>query len=73
MGNFSLFGLTIERDLYYPEDINLRDACKKEFGEVPDMFMAKARYVIYQLKQNEENHFLRFTELSYLKKWNRRY
>lgn len=62
-----LFGLTIERDLYYPEDINLRDACKKEFGEVPDMFMAKARYAVYQLKHNEENHFLKFTGLSQLK------
>ena len=31
------FGLTIERDLYYPEDITLRDACQREFGEVPDI------------------------------------
>lgn len=61
------FGLTIERDLYYPEDINLRDACQNEFGEVPEIFMAKALYTIYQLKQNDENHFLRYTGLSHLK------
>lgn len=30
------FGLTIERDLYYPSNITLSEACKKEFNYVPD-------------------------------------
>lgn len=31
------FGLTIERDLHFPEKITLREACEKEFGVVPEI------------------------------------
>lgn len=30
------FGLTIERDLYFPSDITLSDACEREFDYVPE-------------------------------------
>ena len=63
------FGLTIERDLYYPEDITLRDACQKEFGEVPDILRKEynLKYTVYQLNDNESNHFLRFEPIRRLK------
>lgn len=35
------FGLGIERDLYFPDDITLSDACKEEFGYVPDYLLAE--------------------------------
>lgn len=63
------FGLTIERDLYYPEDINLRDACQNEFGEVPEMFRKKYNltYSVYQINGKDDNHFLRFEPIARLK------
>lgn len=63
------FGLTIERDLYYPKDITLRDACQQEFGEVPDILISEydLKYSVYQLNDKESNHFLRFEPINRLK------
>lgn len=39
------YGMGIERDLYFPKDINLRDACKREFGYVPEMFKDESKEI----------------------------
>lgn len=57
----------IERDLHFLEDINLRDACKIEFGSIPSLFKQKINYQIYQLKNNDYNHNLRFVDYDFLK------
>ncbi len=54
------FGLTIERDLYYPKRYNTsRDACQQEFGEVPDILISEydLKCSVYQLNDKESNHF----------------
>lgn len=61
------FGMTIERDLYYPEDITMREACSREFGEVPYMFYKPYIYSVYQLNDKESNHYLRFEPIKSLK------
>lgn len=61
------FGMTIERDLYYTEDITMREACSREFGEVPYMFYKPYIYSVYQLNDKESNHYLRFEPIKSLK------
>lgn len=54
-------GLKVERDLYFPNGkINLRDACMKCFGTIPELFDYPLYYSIYQLKENDDNRHLRF-------------
>lgn len=61
-------GLKIEQDLDFPENITLREACKLEFNEVPELFKAKMiNYSIYQLNDKESNRFLRFEPIERLK------
>lgn len=61
-------GLKIEQDLDFPKNITLREACKLEFNEVPDLFKAKMiNYSIYQLNNKESNRFLRFEPIKRLK------
>ena len=60
------YGMGIERDLYFPKDINLRDACKREFGYVPEMFKEKTTVTVLQLKHNDKNHKKRFMSLEYI-------
>lgn len=56
------FGLTIEQDLYFPKDITMREACKKEFNAIPDIFSEKVKVDIYQLKNIPRNYLLKFTD-----------
>ncbi len=62
-------GLKIEQDLDFPEYITLRDACQREFNEVPDIIRKEynLKYTVYQLNDKESNHFLRFEPIQRLK------
>ena len=53
-------GLTIERDLYFPKDINLRDACSREFGFIPDIFKKSTTVDILNVKKGDEYKDLLF-------------
>lgn len=57
----------IEQDKSFNENINLRDALQKTLHYVPEFLQQPVKYEIYQLKDTDENHFLRFAPLGYLK------
>lgn len=61
------YNYRIQCDLHFPEDINLRDACEIDFGTIPSLFKQKVNYQIYQLKNNDYNHSLKYVDYDFLK------
>lgn len=60
-------GLKVERDLYFHNGkINLRDACMKCFRTIPELFDYPLYCSIYQLKENDDNRYLRFASFNEL-------
>lgn len=57
----------VRRDVRYNENINLRDALRETLHYVPGFLQEPVKYEIYQLKDTEENRFLRFEGISRLK------
>lgn len=60
-------GLKVERDLYFHNGkINLRDACMKCFRTIPELFDYPLYCSIYQLKEIDDNRYLRFASFNEL-------